>query len=750
MDAERMAESDIMLSSMDEELITDIKRPSLISITSEDSHAGSDEERNIPSDYGPINYNIVGSTPIKESIEEYDFKMPAFPSLRDGKRFSLTPQDNPPSCVYSINKSNSLHDVSSIVSFSPLRRDSSSCMYSTETLQSTSIATTKSKDSGFQRSTSCSSLTTNASKKYDHVQSKVKQYIHTIKQTEALRKMQKRLERQSLESMETLSSPEASPTTETLPVSKKDLLNKVKELEEEIKEKDCVIEQLEKNHSELRLKYAAAETRIDDLRIRVCQNEDPITSYISDEKVAELLSGSVKNPNHVTKSITNPSIKKEPEFTSYEAAFARPFNVRQLQPIKKFNSSSIRLNETYPVLKSSIPKSSSCKYVKESNYELSKSASSLDKACAGFAENDVLNYSRAKVQQWQRSLVNLNHPNEDHGMEVCYGSVPSASPANLACYENIHRSRCCIHDQDADSIIVPADKEKCAMGNSNSTNRRYLKNKDADKKCYRKSYPVGCKCEKYIKKVKEEKKTVLRAPKKKLFRSVSFANSYDNESITSSMYEEEEDSSSDSSTALPVFVSKHESYKDYKQRKLLEKYERRKTPPKWNEIKKAKSATSLHRDQKPSRNKRLIENVSTSYEHSCAERKHCGSKSHKNKYRKLDDCSKVAATGCGSSQLMRCRSSTGYGVYPEESQASLQHSKSFDVCGQRTYDEDTEASNHRYNKLECSCLTALEKLKIQEHNTLAKFAEHMKKHSRSKPQDNSVQLAAYKRYSLNK
>lgn len=396
MDAERMTESDIMFSSLDEELITDIKRPSLISITSEDSHAGSDEDKNIPSDYGPINYNIVGSTPIKESSEEYDFKMPSFPSLRDGKRFSLTPQDNP--CVYAINKSNSMHDVSSIASFSPLRRDSS-CMYSTETLQSNSIATTKSKDSGFQRSTSCSSLTTNASKKYDHVQSKVKQYIHTIKQTEALRKMQKRLDRQSRESMETLSSPETSPPSESIPVSKKDLLNKVKELEEEIKEKDCVIEQLEKNHSELRLRYAAAETRIDDLRIRVCQNEDPINSYISDEKVAELLSSSVKNSGYVTKSIaTNTSIKKEPDITSYEAAFARPFNVRQLQPIKKFNSSSIRLNETYPVLKSNhISKSSSCKYVKECNYELSKSASSLDKACAGFAENDVLNYSRAKV-----------------------------------------------------------------------------------------------------------------------------------------------------------------------------------------------------------------------------------------------------------------------------------------------------------------------------------------------------------------
>lgn len=282
-------------------------------------------------------------------------------------------------------------------------------------------------------------------------------------------------------------------------------------------------------------------------------------------------------------------------------------------------------------------------------------------------------------------------------MEICYPSATSAVPADLSCYETSRR-RCCIHDEDPDSTMLAADKETSLSSKcTNGTSRRYLKNKDADKKSYRQSYPVGCKCEKYIKKVKEEKKIIPRPGKKKLFRSVSFANSCDNESITSSMYEEEEDSSSDSSATATVFVPKHESYKDYKQRKMLEKYERRRSPPKWSEIKKAKSASNIHRDHQPSRNKRLIDNVSTSYEHSCNERKHCGSKSHKNKYRKLDDNSKVAASGCGTNALMKCRSAH---AYSEQTSSSLQHSKSVDVCGHRY--EDTSSAN-RYVSI-CSII----------------------------------------------
>lgn len=228
-------------------------------------------------------------------------------------------------------------------------------------------------------------------------------------------------------------------------------------------------------------------------------------------------------------------------------------------------------------------------------------------------------------------------------MEVCY-------PSNE--YES---RRCCVHDDGP-------------MDDASKKSRRYLKNKDAEKKNYRKSYPVGCKCEKY-KKIKDEPK-----PARKLMRSVSFA-SYE-ESMTSSMYDDE--SSSDSSA---VVVPKHESYKIYKQRKLQEKYEQRtgRRSPKWSEIKKAKSASNIHKDA-PHRNKRLIDNVSTSYEYSCSERKQCV-KPHKSKYRKLDDCSKVPSAGCN---VMKCRSAHSC---QSAHRPYLLHSKSYDACA-RSHERD--------------------------------------------------------------
>lgn len=333
-----------------------------------------------------------------ETVDEtadYQFKVP--PNFSLAKRYSLSIFNENP-CAYNINKSSSMLDVSSISSFSPLRRDS--CMYSNETLQSNSIATTKSKDSGFQRSTSCTSLTTTSSKKYDHVQSKVKQYIQTIKQSEALRKMQKRMEsnayREAVENS-SLESPDTSPISDDLPVSKKDLLNKVKELEEELKERDCVIEQLEKNQSELRLKYAAAENQIDDLRIRASQNDDSTPNYITDEKVAELLMSNAKSSrrsveNGIAKQLLTSS-KRDKSLYEF-SPFARPASpsVRELQPIKKLGSSSIRLNDNYPVLKlDGLAKSASCKYVSEQRYELSKSASNIDKPSVRFTESNIMN-----------------------------------------------------------------------------------------------------------------------------------------------------------------------------------------------------------------------------------------------------------------------------------------------------------------------------------------------------------------------
>lgn len=252
--------------------------------------------------------------------------------------------------------------------------------------------------------------------------------------------------------------------------------------------------------------------------------------------------------------------------------------------------------------------------------------------------------------------MNLN--GVDDRMDVGY--------ADESCYESgggARRHRCCVHDEIRESSpgLVEETSKK---------SRRYQKNKDADRaRNYRKSYPVGCKCEKY-KKVKDEAKSTSR---RKLIRSVSFA-SYD-DSMTSSIYDDGESSSDSSAVVLP----KHESYKDFKQRKMQEKYASRgrDRSPKWNEIKKAKSASNIRdRDVPPSRNKRLID----SHEHSCSDRSRNCVKSHKSKYRKLDDCSKVASAGC--SALVRCRSANTY----QEQEQCVSHSKSFDSCA-RKYDK---------------------------------------------------------------
>lgn len=392
-----------MFSSMEGELISNIKRPSLLSLSSEDSVDDKMLQNKLVPCYAKS--NVKTSTPIKynnvkthecEKNDEYtencDFKMPSmFPCSRSSKRYSMS-VFNEISEAYNINKSSSMHDVSSISSFSPLRRDS--CMFSTDTLQSNSIATTKSKDSGFQRSTSCTSLTTNSSKKYDHVQSKVKQYIQTIKETEALRKMQKHLEKNLQEtSKESVSADLAnvSPISECNSISKKELLNKVKELEEELKEKDCVIEQLEKNQSELRLKYAAAENQIDDLRIRASVHNDPMKNYISDEKVAQLLTNNAKITR---KYAENGGAKQMLDNLRHEdLSFIRPTGSNNgLKPIKKFCSNSVRMNEEYPVLKTEgILKSSSCKYIREGHYELSKSSSNIDRTSVKFENNSITN-----------------------------------------------------------------------------------------------------------------------------------------------------------------------------------------------------------------------------------------------------------------------------------------------------------------------------------------------------------------------
>lgn len=278
------------------------------------------------------------------------------------------------------------------------------------------------------------------------------------------------------------------------------------------------------------------------------------------------------------------------------------------------------------------------------------------------------------MQQWQRSLVNLDRVNDDR-MDVC----------SAVTEETNDDTGCCMLDDSTDEA-------------HHRKSRRYLKNKDADKKRNRSSYPVGCKCEKFKKcKSKEEVNTPQPASSgsnRNFRRTVSFA-AYE-DSMTSSVYDDGESSSGSSD----VLVPRHESFKDYKQRKLQEKFGKysRDGASLWNEIKKAKSASNIHRAHEAThhhRGKRLIDNGSSGYEHSCSDRKHC-SKSYNKKYRKLDDCNKIASSGCNALVKCRsahaCRASTAYDVDARTQAACLSHSKSFDEYGRRYEARD---SGHR-------------------------------------------------------
>lgn len=154
----------------------------------------------------------------------------------------------------------SLHDVSNLTP-SQLPVNSINTV-SCETIHSQSLSsTTKSKDSGFQRSVSCLSLTSGR-RNYDHVESKVKAYIRNIKESEALRKQQLLAEKAVVISEPTV-------TVELDPCLDKDeLVQKVQELRDELHDKALFIDTQQRNYNTLLLKLAEAKNTINALRFQ--------------------------------------------------------------------------------------------------------------------------------------------------------------------------------------------------------------------------------------------------------------------------------------------------------------------------------------------------------------------------------------------------------------------------------------------------------------------------------------------------
>lgn len=255
----------------------------------------------------------------------------------------------------------SLHDISSLT---PLQLPvNSTNTVSCETIHSQSLSsTTKSKDSGFQRSVSCLSLNS-GKRNYDHVESKVKAYIRNIKESEALRKQQLLAEKAVL-----VSEPTSIVEFDSC-IDKEDLLQKVQELKVELHEKALFIDTQQKNYNSLLLKLAEAKNTIDTLRFqRISLNYSSKNDESQNIRTGEIDLGVFEQEIRRQQNKLNNSISR-----SYRS------NVNESKAFESFEPSSDSLIATFK------PKNSSTPQNKDANKHLSpvskifSSSSRLDK-----------------------------------------------------------------------------------------------------------------------------------------------------------------------------------------------------------------------------------------------------------------------------------------------------------------------------------------------------------------------------------
>lgn len=132
------------------------------------------------------------------------------------------------------------------------------------------VESSQNKKNNFKRSASCMSLISgekaNPRRKYDHVQSKVKQYFknHSVNKPDI---------------------PPVKPTKspkniiEDKPVNKEEYLEEInKRLTRELDEKNAILTKLQENYEQLLFKYAEAQNRIDQLRFKAINGSAENTS----------------------------------------------------------------------------------------------------------------------------------------------------------------------------------------------------------------------------------------------------------------------------------------------------------------------------------------------------------------------------------------------------------------------------------------------------------------------------------------
>lgn len=245
--------------------------------------AGLISEEEVPSLYSlSLSDSMCSSSTVDlEAVEQsgtfsmYDCAQPFLSSplennFMEGKQFKTT-ETHHSTLETAIDMSNSLNSTSrncvslyDVSNLTPSQHPVNSLnTVSCETIHSQSLSsTTKSKDSGFQRSVSCLSLTSGR-RNYDHVESKVKAYIRNIKESEALRKQQLLAEKAVVIGEPTVEAIELDPC-----LDKDELVQKVQELRDELHDKALFIDTQQRNYNTLLLKLAEAKNTIDALRFQ--------------------------------------------------------------------------------------------------------------------------------------------------------------------------------------------------------------------------------------------------------------------------------------------------------------------------------------------------------------------------------------------------------------------------------------------------------------------------------------------------
>jgi len=177
----------------------------------------------------------------------------------------------------------SLHDVSKLTDF-PLKRKSRD--FSSDTIQSQSVTTLssglKSKDSGLPRTVSCCSLSSGV-KSYEHIQSKVKEYIRQIKEADERRKSLKLgdISSKSINADDLNYDGDENKSS----ASEKTLTGVITGLHNELREREIVVAELQNKYDKLLIKYAEAEYKIDHLRFKAGDSSVKQSSQKEDHHV---------------------------------------------------------------------------------------------------------------------------------------------------------------------------------------------------------------------------------------------------------------------------------------------------------------------------------------------------------------------------------------------------------------------------------------------------------------------------------